>query len=349
MKKAKILVSILLVAAMLSGCGSTPVFIRGTPSPSAPETIPAVSAAPSPVASHDVMPPAPTPTEVAAPSPTPVPKYEGYVLADTLRVRSGPSSQTEVLGYLQYGASLNVQAKADWLQIWYEGRVAYVDSRYVQVTGDPLKYAYVPSKKAKVKQPDGSVRELIDNLVDVKSVDPTIVTYMIFATDKNFTGKKLYAKSLCLLQKGTAEKLKKAQALFKKDGYSIKVYDAYRPLSVQKILYSIVKDGTYIAPPRTGSNHNRGAAVDMTLVDGKGNELEMPSPIHTLNRKANRDYPGMSAQARKNMQYMAKVMRQCGFSTIESEWWHFSDTEEERYMVTDYDFAHIRTKTGKAQ
>ena len=178
------------------------------------------------------------------------------------------------------------------------------------------------------------------NLVDVRTYLPDIEYYLIFATPNNFTGSVLYARDICLLQEGTVKKLVKAQELFAQDGYRIKIYDAYRPSKVSGILYSIIKNSTYIASAGK-SIHNRGAAVDITLVDADGNELEMPTAMHTLNETANRDYKGMTETARKNMDYMAQIMRKSGFSTIRSEWWHFSDTNMAQYPALDIDFRDI--------
>ena len=176
-------------------------------------------------------------------------------------------------------------------------------------------------------------------LVDVRAVVADIETYLIFATPDNFTGRTLYARDVPLLQEGTAEKLRAAQEIFAQDGYRIKLYDAYRPSGVSGTLFSIIRDSRYIAPAGT-SMHNRAAAVDITLVDADGNELEMPSPMHTFNRSSHRD-SSMSAEARRNMNYMTSVMRQSGFTTIQSEWWHFNDSQASRYPPLDFSFAEL--------
>jgi len=160
---------------------------------------------------------------------------------------------------------------------------------------------------------------------------------MIFATPDNFTGRTLYERDICLLREGTVEKLARAADIFRQDGYRIKIYDAYRPSSVSGILFSIVGDATYVAGAGK-SIHNRAAAVDMTLLDADGNELEMPSPMHTFDRTSNRNSTAMSAEARKNMDYMTSVMVQCGFTTVRSEWWHFSDSGASRYPPLDLTF-----------
>ena len=178
-------------------------------------------------------------------------------------------------------------------------------------------------------------------LVDVRDVIPDIAFHMTFATPYNFTGNTLYARDVPILRYGTVLKLKKAQELFALDGYGIKIYDAYRPASVSGILFSIIGDSNYIAPA-WGSVHNRAAAIDMTLIDADGNELEMPSPMHTLDQTSNRGYRGMTDTARSNMDYMASIMAQCGFTTVYTEWWHFSDASYGKYAAIDLPFTEFR-------
>lgn len=182
---------------------------------------------------------------------------------------------------------------------------------------------------------------LKDNLVDVSRYSSDIKIDLLLATDNNFLDSNVYGKAACFLQEGTLEKLMEAQEKFAEDGYTIIIYDAYRPYSVTLLLYEKYQNGTYVAGPRIGSVHNKGAAIDMSLLDKNGNPLEMPSLIHTLDSTSNRDNPNMSDTAKANMEYMAGIMRSCGFSTINSEWWHFSDTEYNNYLRTDYDLKTV--------
>lgn len=178
-------------------------------------------------------------------------------------------------------------------------------------------------------------------LVDVRSIAPDIEYCIIFATPDNFTGETQYSRDIPLLQLGTALKLKEAQELFKQDGYSIKLYDAYRPSSVSGRLSEIIKDRRYIARAGT-SAHNRAAAVDITLVDADGNELEMPSPMHTFNSTSHRDSSAMSDEARANMNYMTEIMVRVGMSgTLSTEWWHYSDSEVSQYLPMDIEFRDL--------
>jgi len=116
-----------------------------------------------------------------------------------------------------------------------------------------------------------------NKLVHIKTIIPDIILDIRYATTNNFLNKKLYSKPICLLRYGVAKKLLKVQQQLKKQGLGLKIYDGYRPLSVTKIMYNLSENKLLVAPP-TGSNHNRGAAVDITLVKiENGEELLMPS------------------------------------------------------------------------
>lgn len=184
---------------------------------------------------------------------------------------------------------------------------------------------------------DAYIYEL-EGLVEVRAIDNTIEVELIYATGTNFTGQVLYPFELCLLQRNTAEKLAAANAEFALNGYRIKVWDAFRPRNVQKIMWEHAPSGVYVADPAIGSNHNRGAAVDVTLVDEDGRELEMPTGFDEFTEKASRSYTGMSAEARSNMEYLTEVMIKHGFTPIQSEWWHFNDSDIKNYPLLDITF-----------
>ena len=179
-------------------------------------------------------------------------------------------------------------------------------------------------------------------LVFVVDEDPTIVIDLKYATTNNFTGKKIYNQSACVLQEGTMAKLKKANTEFKTLGYRIKIWDAYRPADVQKYFWTLVPDSRFIANPnQAGSRHNRGAAVDITLVDNKGNELVMPTKFDTFTEKAYRNAP-MSKEAKDNLEILTRIMTKNGFNPIETEWWHYDDSEADKYPILNIPFSELQ-------
>lgn len=173
-------------------------------------------------------------------------------------------------------------------------------------------------------------------LVLVKDYSSAFFIEMKYATCDNFTKKTLYPSPTCVLTRGTLEKLIKANNLVKKQGYYIKIWDAYRPLSVQKIMWDETPNKNYVANPyRSGSKHNRGAAVDVTLVDKNGKELKMPSEFDSFTERASPNYKFMSTEQRKNLNILSKAMVSSGFKTISTEWWHFEDTQWSNYKIQD--------------
>lgn len=178
----------------------------------------------------------------------------------------------------------------------------------------------------------------INGLVRVQDLDNTILVNLRYAGKDNFTGEKIYPENICVLRRETAEKLVKANKEFIKIGYRIKVWDAYRPMYVQQIFWDMVQDNQFIANPKNGgSRHNKGTAVDVTLVDNSGKELNMPSDFDDFSSEAYRDNPNVSEEVKKNIELLTKVMERNGFIALDSEWWHFDDSNSKNYKVIDVD------------
>jgi D-alanyl-D-alanine dipeptidase len=170
-------------------------------------------------------------------------------------------------------------------------------------------------------------------IVNIQSVNPHVVLDIRYATTNNFTGKKVYDSANCLLRASTARKLSDAQRELEQSGLGLKVYDCYRPLAVQRKFWSLVPDERYVANPAKGSRHNRGAAVDLTLVDRNGQELPMPTPFDDFTDKAHRDYTQLPPEALKNRALLEQVMTRHGFVGLPTEWWHFDDADWPSYPI----------------
>lgn len=177
-------------------------------------------------------------------------------------------------------------------------------------------------------------QESID-LVDITTLDSTIVVDLRYATKDNFMGDTLYSANICLLRRNVAEQLVKVHQSLRNMNLSLKIWDAYRPLSVQKKMWEKMPDPRYVADPARGSNHNRAAAVDVTLVDSKGNELEMPTAFDDFSQRARSDYPDASERAKQNRTILQQAMTAHGFLTISSEWWHFNYIGCHDYSILD--------------
>jgi len=175
-----------------------------------------------------------------------------------------------------------------------------------------------------------------DELVDVQKTVPGVVLDIRYATTNNFTGQQLYPFSKCYLRQPSAEKLRAAQAELAMMGYGLKIYDGYRPLSVQKKMWEVYPHPGYVADPKKGSRHNRGAAVDVTLIRlSDGSELLMPTSYDDFTEKAHRNFSDLPAEAISNRELLEQVLTKHGFVGLATEWWHFDDREWRMYPLLD--------------
>jgi len=175
------------------------------------------------------------------------------------------------------------------------------------------------------------------SIVPLSSIDSTIVTDVKYATTNNFTGQILYPTDKVYIRKIVGEALAKIQAyLLENFNLQIKVFDGYRPLSVQKKMWKILPDDRYVANPAKGSRHNRGAAVDLTLIDSTGSELEMGTEYDNFTEKAHYDFPDLSEEVKSNRKILLDTMVKFGFNPIESEWWHFDFNGWKFFSILDY-------------
>lgn len=172
-------------------------------------------------------------------------------------------------------------------------------------------------------------------LVDVAVIDPTIVLEMRYAGSDNLAGRALYESDRCYLRVRVARRLVQVQRDLQGQGLGLKVWDAYRPMSVQQALWEAAPDRQYVCTPGALARHPRGAAVDVTLVDLHGRELEMPTGFDEASPAANRDSDQGSETARRNVLILEKAMRRAGFQPLALEWWHFDDPGWRWYRTLD--------------
>ncbi len=172
-------------------------------------------------------------------------------------------------------------------------------------------------------------------LVNVLAVDSTITLDIRYATANNFTHTVLYPAPIAKLRRVAAESLSAVQHDVRAQGMCLKIYDAYRPLSIQRKLWAIVPDENFVANPQKGSRHNRGAAVDLTLVDSLGVELEMPTGYDSFSERAGQEFMDLPPVQLRNRQLLKAAMMRHGFLPIRSEWWHFDFQSAEQFGVLD--------------
>ena len=147
---------------------------------------------------------------------------------------------------------------------------------------------------------------------------------MKYATEDNFLKAKVYDCAECLLRYKTVQALIAANKEFMKDGCKIKIYDCYRPLSIQKKMWEIVSNPEYVADPKKGSIHNRGGAVDISLVNADGIELEMGTKFDFFGIQASHNYKKLPVPVLANRKYLKSIMIKNGFNSFDSEWWHYN-------------------------
>jgi len=187
-----------------------------------------------------------------------------------------------------------------------------------------------------------SPRRASDDLVDLATVDPTIRLDLRYATRGNFTGVAVYPVARCLLRRDAAERLARVERRLRADGLGLLVWDCYRPFSVQERFWALVPDERYVARPErrdgrptSGSKHNRGAAVDVTLVDATSAVLEMPTAFDDFSERARRGARGVSPAARANAARLEAAMVAEGFEPLPTEWWHFDAPGWQRAELLD--------------
>ena len=174
------------------------------------------------------------------------------------------------------------------------------------------------------------------DFVLLKSLSSNFVFDMKYATPDNFLKQAVYECGDCYLRKSTAEALVKANAEFLKLGYRIKLFDCYRPLAVQKKMWKILPGTHYVANPAKGSKHNRGAAVDLTLVDKDGNELDMGTTFDFFGKEAHHTCTTLPKKVLENRKLLKDILNKYNFKSIYSEWWHYEYRPEMQSKVEDF-------------
>jgi len=174
------------------------------------------------------------------------------------------------------------------------------------------------------------------SFVKLKNFSSDFVYDMKYATDDNFLKKKVYDCDECYLRMKTIKYLMDANAEFMQKGYRIKLFDCYRPLDIQKKMWEIVPNADYVADPKKGSVHNRGGAIDITLVDAEGKELEMGTPFDFFGIKASHNYKDLPNGIIKNRAYLKEVMLKHHFKSFESEWWHYNLEESTKDPLANF-------------
>jgi len=192
-----------------------------------------------------------------------------------------------------------------------------------------------PAESGQFRNPD---------LVELVKLDPTIKLDIRYATKDNFLSTPMYSQARAFLQRPAAEALARANQKLHTEGYGVLIHDAYRPWYVTKMFWDATPDDKkiFVADPATGSKHNRGCAVDLSIYDLKtGREVSMPSVYDEMTQRAFADYPGGTALERQHRAILRRAMESEGFLVYPNEWWHFDYKEWKQYPIMNVRFEDL--------
>ncbi|WP_192822593.1 M15 family metallopeptidase [Rufibacter sp. LB8] len=181
-------------------------------------------------------------------------------------------------------------------------------------------------------------------LVELAMYIPGLVLDIKYATADNLVGEPVYKTATAFARKPVADALKKIQADLQPLGLGLKIFDGYRPYQVTVHFYEKIKDTVYVASPRNGSKHNRGCAMDVTLVRLKdGKELEMPTAYDATIPQSHAEYANVPRRVKKNRELLKKMMHKHGFKVYAEEWWHYDFNDWRNYPLMDIPFEVLQT------
>ena len=170
---------------------------------------------------------------------------------------------------------------------------------------------------------------------EVISLDSTILLDLRYATDNNFVKEQMYDCGRCFLRPKVARRIFRAHQILRKKGFGLKMFDCYRPRPIQQKLWDKVPNANYVTPPSRGSMHNKGAAVDLTIVNEDGDELYMGTEFDYFGEEAHHTYTKLPAPVLANRRLLKSTMEEVGLSAIRTEWWHYS-FRQKTYEISDW-------------
>ena len=177
-----------------------------------------------------------------------------------------------------------------------------------------------------------------DSFIRLKDYSDDFDYDLRYATENNFLNKKVYECAECYMRAETAKKIIKANKYFLKQGVKISFFDCYRPNSVQYKMWEIMPNPQYVANPKKGSVHNRGGAVDITLVTLNGESLDMGTDFDFFGWKGYHDNFNFDDKILKNRKLLKETMEEFGFKSVRSEWWHYNMIGAYKYKVANFNW-----------
>ncbi|PRD16276.1 D-alanyl-D-alanine dipeptidase [Pantoea coffeiphila] len=179
------------------------------------------------------------------------------------------------------------------------------------------------------------------HLIDIAEQFPQLKFDMKYATADNITGQQIYSTALCLLHADAVKALEKSIDIARLAGFTLLVLDAYRPQKAQELLWRACPNQDYVVPLSQGSNHSRGTAIDVTLLDADGHALDMGTRFDEMDELSHPYHPALTQAAQRNRLLLNAVMFGGGFTGIATEWWHFELPQASVYPLIDDVFSCI--------
>jgi len=199
-----------------------------------------------------------------------------------------------------------------------------------------------------VKEPKAYYRQVqadsFQRMIEIKTVAPGILYDLRYATKNNFTRTKLYRDSKeTFVRLPVARALRRVQDQLNQKGYGLKVFDAYRPYAVTAEMWKLIHDERYVADPSKGSGHNRGLAIDVTIIrlDDR-TEIDMGTGFDNFTDTAHQSFNDLPEKVLANRRLLKETMEKNGFKALDTEWWHYSWPNDRNYEVLDIDFRKLR-------
>ena len=170
-------------------------------------------------------------------------------------------------------------------------------------------------------------------LLEITEASHGVLVCLAYAGSANFAGHPVYPDGRCWLHRDAEPGLRRAAQLAALTGLRLKLLDAYRTPRAHEALCAYITDPRYIADPRRGSNHSRGTAIDLTLVDAQGRELDMGSAFDTMDEVSHHGHPGLPVAAQRNRFLLLGIMAMAGFQRLDEEWWHYQLPDARSYPL----------------
>jgi len=182
-------------------------------------------------------------------------------------------------------------------------------------------------------------------MVELKKMIPGIVYDLRYATRNNFMHRPMYPEKtkITFLRLAVAKNLQKIQSELNEKGYGLKIYDAYRPYSVTVKFWELVRDEKYVANPSKGSGHNRGIAVDLTIINlFNGKEIAMGTDFDNFSDTSHHSFSELAKEIIFNRLLLKNVMEKYGFKSYDNEWWHYFIPETDKFEILDINFKKLK-------